>query len=47
MSNFLQKLEDRVTKSDSLLCIGLDPHIGQVFKLNAYFNIMFLVIFFQ
>lgn len=28
--NFFAKLEKRIEVIDSLLCIGLDPHIGQV-----------------
>jgi hypothetical protein len=28
--NFFHKLQERVNKTSSLLCIGLDPHISQV-----------------
>lgn len=28
--NFLEKLEQRIQKNNSLLCIGLDPHIAQL-----------------
>ena len=28
--NFFEKLANRVAASNSLLCIGLDPHVGQL-----------------
>ena len=30
--NFFTKLEKRITEINSLLCIGLDPHLNEVFK---------------
>ena len=30
--NFFTKLEDRVKEINSLLCIGLDPHLNEVFR---------------
>lgn len=45
IKSFIEKLEERVILSDSLLCIGLDPHVGQVsgrtvFDINATHFIM-------
>lgn len=31
MSSFFEKLEDRVSKVNSLLCVGLDPHLSELF----------------
>lgn len=31
MTNFFTKLEARVASANSLLCIGLDPHMKEVF----------------
>lgn len=30
MEGFLVKLEERVAKANSLLCVGLDPHVSQL-----------------
>jgi hypothetical protein len=32
MVHFFKKLEERVNHSNSLLCIGLDPHSSQVYQ---------------
>jgi orotidine 5'-phosphate decarboxylase subfamily 2 len=31
MSSFFEKLEDRVSRVNSLLCVGLDPHLSELF----------------
>eukprot|EP01039_Chlorochromonas_danica_P006429 gene6429-7090_t len=35
MTTFIKKLEERVAKSNSLLCIGLDPHVSQLPEPSA------------
>jgi orotidine-5'-phosphate decarboxylase len=30
--SFFEKLEKRVEKANSLLCIGLDPHLSELFS---------------